>query len=245
MKHTKHAIILLLIVLLIVVNFLSPLSSVQASSATPQSMAAGPSPAVQDPIKKFQPNVLDYLLGIPLYLVKVLFIVPGLLGNLILSGIANTGGATGIVTLEDIFFNKIALTNIDFFSAINENSSMGEISRNIAIFYVALRNLAIALSLLMLVYIGIQMAINSSAEAQAKYKQMLTNWFVGFGIIFILHFFMIGVIKINNQIIQILDNPSGKTGNFMSDLLAQTWDIPFTTSLASRSNVYNFNFLYI
>ena len=68
MIQRKRAIILLIIVLLVVVNFLSPLSVVQASAEAPQ-------PTPEDPIKRFQPNVLDYILGIPLYMVKVLFIV--------------------------------------------------------------------------------------------------------------------------------------------------------------------------
>ena len=236
MIQRKRAIILLIIVLLVVVNFLSPLSVVQASAEAPQ-------PTPEDPIKRFQPNTLDYILGIPLYMVKVLFIAPGILVNLVLTGIASVAeNPDGIVTIEGILFNRVGITNIDFFSAREGN--MGVISQTIAGFYVAIRNLAIALSLAVLVYIGVHMAINSSAEAQAKYKQMLTNWFVGFGIIFILHYFMVAVIKVNNLLISGLGGLQSNNNIFMSMLLKQAWDIPFTTSLASRNNVFNFTSIY-
>ncbi len=224
MKYLKKSIVIFTIVFLSMTFFLSPITYSQAPANTQGTNE------ISDPLANYQPNAFDYILGAPLYLVKVLFIVPGLLANIILSGVANIGGTTGAVTIESILFNEIAITNIDFFNPTSGN--MTTISENIGAFYYSIRNLAIALSLAVLVYIGLHMAINSSASAQAKYKQMLTDWVVGFGIIFILHYFMAAVIKVSNLLVDALKGSAIDNSDLMSELLLHAWDIPFTTSLA-------------
>lgn len=58
-------------------------------------------------------------------------------------------------------------------------------------YYYILRNLSIAISLLVLVYVGIRMAISTAAEEQARYKKMLINWLASLVLVFIIHFIVI------------------------------------------------------
>lgn len=169
-------------------------------------------------------NTLDGVLGLITYPIKLVFIIlPGLLGQAIMS-MFKTGYGTnhsqGWLTIDNILFNQLTLTDINIFSTnayliFGENANIVEdkltdgnallsMRQAIANWYYAFRNLAIVLSLLMLIYIGIRIALTNLAEKKAEYKQMLVNWFTGFGLIFILHYIIIIVILINNSVIQIL-----------------------------------------
>ena len=192
-----------------------------------------------DPLNdNFLTGILDGVLGVFLYPFKILLVVPGAIINLILSGIGAIGGDPGFVTLERIFFNniegenKLSLVDINIFEE-SESNALNTIKNSIAKFYIAFRNLAIVLSLAVLIYIGIRMAINSTAEDKAKYKSMITNWVVGFGLIFILHYIIVFTINANELLVRALYNGTTENWDFMNQLAIQVWWIPFTKSFAS------------
>lgn len=178
-------------------------------------------------------SALDVALGILLIPIKILLLVPGVIINVILSGIASIGGQWDTITLERIFFNKINITNINIFKVEGMPGSIASIRTSIAGFYMAFRNLAIVLSLAVLVYIGIRMAISSIADEKAKYKQMLINWLVGFGLIFVLHYIIIITINANDMLVNALDTGKSFADDYMQKLLMQAWSLSFTTSFAS------------
>ena len=81
--------------------------------------------------------------------VKILLLVPGVLINLILSLVASTGGEITQVTLYKLFFNEIALTDINIFNISGAIGSLATIRETIANCYVSFRNLAIVISFMM------------------------------------------------------------------------------------------------
>lgn len=165
--------------------------------------------------------------------VKILLLVPGVLINLILSLVASTGGEITQVTLYKLFFNEIALTDINIFNISGAIGSLATIRETIANCYVSFRNLAIVISLAVLIYIGIQMAINSTASQKAKYKQMLVNWVIGFGLIFLLHYIIILTINLNEMLVTAL-KPSQEPQIDFTELLRQSWNsTPLTISFGS------------
>ncbi len=200
-------------------------------------------------------DILDGVLGIITYPAKLLVLLAGLLAQTIMSIIASTGTPNGGIwlTIDNILFNQLALTDINIFSdsifligvggqyeqeVLSTTNVLLNIRISIAEWYYAFRNLAIAVALLMLIYIGIRMAISNIAEQKSKYKAMLTNWFVGFGLIFVLHFIIIIVIRINNAIIEILaktnlTNNQDAYQNVMNQLFSQSWSPSFTFGWAS------------
>ena len=101
----------------------------------------------------------------------------------------------GFLTPDDIFFNRVALTNINFFD-FNCGPSLKVIRQNVAAWYYTLRIFAISALLVVLLYIGIRMAISTVASDQAKYKKMITDWLVSFALVFLLHYIIILVLNV-------------------------------------------------
>ena len=111
------------------------------------------------------------------------------------------------LTIDKIIFNKVPLLDVNVFSdtaggyKLKEDSSLQIIRDSVATWYYIIRNITIALMLLILIYVGIRMAITTVASEKAEYKRMLVNWFVGFIIIFLIQYFLILVLNINSTIL--------------------------------------------
>lgn len=211
---------------------------------------------VKDVARTGLTNSLSGVTQFVFFVLKLLVLVPGLVAQGIMSMIAtsyNTQSSTAFLTLDNILFNQLTLTDINIFSnsafligpggnividQLQSNNGLLGIRESIATWYYAFRNLAVVVSLLMLIYTGIRMAITSIAEQKAKYKTTLTNWFVGFGLIFLLQYIIIIVIFINNKLIEILAKTNispdnGNYSNIMNELLKQSWLIDITNSSTS------------
>lgn len=179
-----------------------------------------------DKIWVFFSFTMDAVAGIVLYVPKVLFlIVPGAIIETIetmLAGIGNENGFLGIdkfLTIDHIFFNKVPLTDINIFdfekaanSTLSDGNVLLKLRQNIADWYYSIRNLAIALSLAVLIYIGIRMATSAIAEDKAKYKKMFMDWLISFALIFVLQYLMIFVIQLNEGIVEVLAQAHDKQG---------------------------------
>lgn len=163
---------------------------------------------------------LDGVAGIILMPAKLLLLTVGSATRLIASEVAEVGATKDqsqwFLSLEDIFFHnvigKMPILDINFFKNIDHNSKNGviwDIRNNIGGWYYAIRNLAIIISLLVLIYIGIRMAISTVAEDKAKYKSMLTDWIVGFITIFLLHYIIIATIYVNEALVGALNTGTG------------------------------------
>lgn len=57
--------------------------------------------------------------------------------------------------------------------------------------YTIMRNLSIAISLFVLLYIGIRMAMSTVSASKAKYKKMLLDWIVSLILVFVMHYIII------------------------------------------------------
>lgn len=188
---------------------------------------------------------LDFAFGVLLYPIKLLLLVPGLVGQGILSAIVSGGEGSIVfgVSVDQILFNQLAITDINIFSNVTAagkdligSTMIMEIRSLIANWYYAFRNFVIVTYLCILIYIGIRMAISSIADDKAKYKNMLKNWFVGLALVIVLHFMIILIIQINNQLLMAIQPTSAETGeytNLMSELFKQAFWVDFTTSFGS------------
>ena len=135
------------------------------------------------------------------------------------SGVSAFSYASNKVSIESIFFNGIPILDANFFNfetaaghditAIDANGKPTMIyvlKRNLALWYVLIRNFSIALMLFMLLYAGIRMAIATTAEKKASYTKMLIDWAAGFAIVVFIHFFMYAVIALNDGFVKLLYN---------------------------------------
>ena len=80
----------------------------------------------------------------------------------------------------------------------------------ISLWYFILRYVSIALMLIVLLVLGIRIAITTVASEKALYKKMLVDWFVGFIIVFTIHYIMIAIVLVNQMGIDLVKNTANK-----------------------------------
>ena len=129
-----------------------------------------------------------------------------LIGEFVNTTIAKMdGGETFFVTPFDIFFNKINLTSIDFFDFEGAGETSLTFRTEVAKWYYSIRLLAIGMLIVVLVYVGINMAISTLADDKAKFKKMLVDWFMSMGLLFVMQYIIIFVIELNNVLVTVLE----------------------------------------
>ncbi len=115
------------------------------------------------------------------------------------------------ITIEDVLFNRVPVLDINFFDfenaggqKLSEGSLLYKVRETIANWYYVIRMAVIMGMLVVLLYIGIKIAISVPSQ-EAEYKAKLIDWLVGFIIVFSIHYFMVLIINLNNQIVKVLD----------------------------------------
>lgn len=131
---------------------------------------------------------------------------------------------------ENIFANKIAALDVNFvhphdYNAIQKSSSSDDSDSNatkpnisiaeslneiVSSWYRAFRNIAIVGLLSVLIYIGIRILIESTAQGKAKYKERLMDWIVALCLVFVMQYIMSGTLMISERVTQLFDT-SGST----------------------------------
>ena len=120
-----------------------------------------------------------------------------------------------------------------------ESTSIAEsLNGIISAWYRAFRNIAIVGLLSVLIYMGIRILIESTAQGKAKYKERLTDWVVALCLVFVMQYIMSGTLMISEKVTQLFD-VSGKTkiivqltgDNFEGVTLGQNGTKQFATNL--------------
>lgn len=145
-------------------------------------------------------------------LMKVLNVIPTLISSL-LNSVVNSqqidGTGTMEFTIQDLLEGKYDMFDIDFFGNISQTKKVtGMLSQTVAVWYGATRNLAVGLTLLVLVYVGIRMAMSTVADEKAKYKKMLFAWVKGFCMIFVLIYIIMMAINLSNGLVKLVPKSS-------------------------------------
>lgn len=139
----------------------------------------------------------------------------------------NTVWSNDRLNIEDIIYNRVPLLDINFLDVnldrykkieeakkakasegeeievISEDSIVYSLRANIAKWYIVIRQICIIVLLLLLIYLGIRLAISTTAGDKAKYKGMLWAWFASFVVVFCIHYYMMIVIDINEILVDI------------------------------------------
>ena len=125
-----------------------------------------------------------------------------------------------LFTPDNIFSNRIAAFDINFIDPPQNSGGQETISytlrETIANWYNALRTLALAGMLVVLVYVGIRMIISTSASDKAKYKNMLMDWLIAVCMLFFLHYIMLFVIRVTESITAMISSASGTGDTWIS-----------------------------
>lgn len=85
-----------------------------------------------------------------------------------------------------------------------------QLSAVISSWYYAIRNFALVMMMLILIYLGIRMMISSVASEKSKYKKMLGDWVISMCLVFLLHYIMVFLVNINENIVELVDKATDK-----------------------------------
>ena len=91
--------------------------------------------------------------------------------------------------------------------------------------------------LVTLIYVGIKIAI-SVPDERAKYKSKLVDWLVGFIIVFSIHYFMLAIITLNNQIVKLLDPIATSSTTVTSPKVETGTNSNITTQNDGQTSLY-------
>lgn len=145
------------------------------------------------------------------------------------------------VTIENIVYNKIPILDVNFFNfesaggaVVDQNGIIYIIKTNVAMWYYIFRILSIVIMLLVLIYLGIQIALTSVTEKKAVYKQMLISWVVGFTIIFSINYIMYFIINLNEALINFVipNYEDGSEISLYESVRSKAYEIKATTGFA-------------
>ena len=190
---------------------------------------------------KLLTTALDGVVGILFLLPKTIFLI-----SLYTVGQVINLAAGGEFSIESIIFNQavdhpVEIISIDFFDSNGDSKGNTKvlIQQNIATWYVAIRNIAITILVIVAMYIAIRMLLATTSEKKAQYKEILIYWVQSLALIFVLHYIMIGIIAINDALVKSLYKAgeeviTGKNNNIMETLFSNAFNaVKITTSLAN------------
>ncbi|MGN1299362.1 MAG: hypothetical protein ACI4UE_05215 [Candidatus Scatovivens sp.] len=187
-------------------------------------------------------KILSGIVGILWWQVKIPAIaVVGVIQAIGGSVARSAGTATGtgiLLSPDDIIFNRIYLTDINFFKTDlgGGNAEVIEkIREQIAMWYYVMRTIAIIILLLILIVVGIKMSITTVASDKAIYKKALFDWFTSLALIFVLHYLIRGVIWLNESFVSILEGVASDAnmGDFLKGIRSLIFKNDFIISAGS------------
>ena len=195
-----------------------------------------------------EPTILNLITGALDGIVGILFWLPKMLLLVTLYTAASIIGAIigGNFSIESIIFNQaienpISLISVNFFdkTGSDKDNTNKLIQENIATWYIAIRNIAITILVIVAMYIAIRMLLATTSEKKAQYKEILIYWVQSLALIFVLHYIMIGIIAINDALVKALYKAgeqvvAGKNNDIMETLFVNALKaIKITTSVAN------------
>lgn len=131
-------------------------------------------------------------------------------------------------TIEAVVFNEVKLLDSNYVIEDNGSKMSKALKSSVLTWYYTVRVIAVAISLLVLIYIGIRMAISTVAEDKAKYKKMIIDWVFSFTLLFLLHYLIVIVLTICEAIVALFGTLEIKT--FEKSLLLQIFNIANTST---------------
>lgn len=163
-------------------------------------------------------GIFDGILGIFSYLYRIpaMLLALGIQG--LSAAVAKMGGVKDgtetiiLLTPDDILFNKLYITDINFFdfdlptSGLNNASAVLTIRQQVSLWYYVMRVIAISILLCILIYVGIRMALSTIASEKAVYKTMLVDWVVSLTLVFLLHYIIIATISVNESLVKVISS---------------------------------------
>ncbi|MCI8964746.1 MAG: hypothetical protein HFJ43_00010 [Clostridia bacterium] len=87
---------------------------------------------------------------------------------------------------------------------IDKNGIIYILKTAIAMWYYTFRVMAIAVMLIILIYLGIRMAFSTIADGKTVYKEMIIGWVTGLILLFVMHYIIYAAIIVNEGLVKII-----------------------------------------
>lgn len=214
MKKISKKFITILITIVILVNFI----------LNPVCFAGDAVAVVRDVIVA----ILGTFVGLMTWPIRLIALGLGYAIDAVAAGIAYVDGTIGsasekiFITPFEILFNETAITNINFFDFTNvaDSTVVYKIREAVAGWYYFMRLIAVAVLLVILVYVGIRMAITTIAEDKARYKKMLVDWAASLALVFLLQYIMVFLITLNEVLVNAMKimSPNDELSKTINDI---------------------------
>lgn len=94
---------------------------------------------------------------------------------------------------------------------VRKANAITVIKDSVSKWYYIMRLIAIMVMLCVLIAVGVKMAVSTIASDKALYKRMLVDWIVGMILLFTIHYFMIGIINLNELMVDFIEKSSRTT----------------------------------
>ena len=220
MNKTLKKILICLMLIVIMGNFIMPKYTF----------------AADDPNTSWIEEILGSVIGLFTWPIRMVALAVGTSTNDLTEGVAYSQGALDengnlitnpgvsvdaagnpfdkpdtVITPFDIFFNRVAILDVNFFNIKNDGTLVSNIRTAVAGWYYAMRNIAAAILLCVFIYVGIRMAISTVASDKAAYKKMLVDWICSLALIFILQYIMIFTFAVNEAFLKALSGVNDGT----------------------------------
>lgn len=187
----------------------------------------GESGTIDEPISASD-NVLTSVTSIFMRLINP---IPGIAHIILSLLVSEDMNSPASFTIQGLIFDEFPLTNIDIFDGVQNRQTISEwltgnlvellgfeedaegnkisasrevLKYQVRVWYYIVRNIAIVISLCILIYMGIRMALSTIAEEKAKYKKMLIDWVVAFVMIWIMQYIFIILIEVQKMLMGLL-----------------------------------------
>lgn len=147
------------------------------------------------------------------------------------------------ISPEEIFANKIGLLDVNFFNPNDygkiemitgdpgeNDSTAANLQATISSWYLTLRNFALVVLLVVLLYIGIRIVTSSAAQDRAKYKEKLFSWIVAMCLLFFMHYIMAFATTIVESISEGINSESKPVIITLPDLSKEGYEVEITTT---------------
>ena len=145
--------------------------------------------------------------------------------------------------IQKAVFGEIAIFDVNFFNIsepyrytigtgdyeqtfTSDADMIISLRKSVAKYYYILRLIAVAIALLVLIYVGIRMAISTIADDKAKYKKMLIGWVESMVILFVLQYIIVVIFGVGKLFGHLVYNLKG--------ILEASGDITFEAQILTE-----------
>lgn len=152
-------------------------------------------------------SLFNGLLGLLLYGLTFPIVVSIFVAYAIYSVLLGVPGQ--ILTPDDIFLNRLTITDINIYinPTLASSAGLSGLANSISTWFRIIFLLAIALQFIALIYLAIKAMIASLASEKAVIKEMLVNWAKSVVLLFAMMFIIVAIIQLSTAFV----NSIGKT----------------------------------